>query len=151
MELDNEKELLKLWERIDELRILHGYSWQRLSAELGNKGFGHRWGKNMSMTTVFRIAEFFQVEVSELFPSEIGLLEREEKGFVVLKKRPTGTVLVVGTYMDLYKARRKFVESIQYHQLDKDGMMFLEVLSGDIYAIKEAKVDYEHVPSRRKK
>ena len=151
MELDNEKELLKLWERIDKLRILHGYSWQRLSAELGNKGFGQRWGKNMSMTTVFRIAEFFQVEVSELFPSDIGLLEREEKGFVVLKKRPTGTVLVVGTYMDLYKARRKFVESIQYHQLDKDGMMFLEVLSGDIYTIKEAKVDYEHVPSRRKK
>lgn len=145
IELTKEEEIDKLWRRINELRIMWGYTWIGLSGAVGNAGFFNRRGHDMKIQTLVKLANTFQVPISDLFSDDRPRLLREEWGYVVVMKRPTGTISVVGTFMDIKKAKKMFVNMSKYKKIQGSADSFLDMVTGDVYTITKSKVDYEHV------
>lgn len=144
--MDKER-LDKLWERIEYLMNINGLTQAYINREMGTANFFQKRGTNITMKTLFRVADVMGYPVEEFFkddeevPLASGIVGHHEC-YSVSKTNVNGITEVYGVFMSKKAALEKIKERGATTTFSKHPNKFLNPIRGTVYTIKKTKVHY---------
>lgn len=139
---DREQEVINaVWSRVNLYRQLRGMSWSGLGKAIDSGSIYERRGKNLTVSTIAKMAEAFDVPVEELLgdTDERKHFFEDTQGWAIIKKRITGTVIVEDVFMDYKEAESRLLRKGLIN-IPNTTDSFVDPSTGETYQIKSTHI-----------
>lgn len=143
--LSEEETLENIWNKIDFYREVRGFTWASLGLSIGSGAMYGRIGKNLTVTTLSKLANSLEIPLEFLLESDNSresIYDEDSKAWGVSLHRPTGTFKLAKVFTD-HQSAVEFVLAKGSIPLPDRIDNFLDPLNGNIWKVSQAPLDLE--------